>query len=145
MQNICMRFYFIMLKEKIMDTPDELKYSENDEWILVEGDTGTVGISDYAQDQLSDVVFVELLVDEGETVDQGDTIATVESVKAAADVYSPVSGKISEINDLLADSPELINTDPYGDAWMIRIILSDPSEVDDLMDADTYANLDREQ
>jgi glycine cleavage system H protein len=145
MQNICMRFYFIMLKEKIMDTPDELKYSENDEWILVEGDTGTVGISDYAQDQLSDVVFVELLVEEGETVDQGDTIATVESVKAAADVYSPVSGKISEINDLLADSPELINTDPYGDAWMIRIILSDPSEVDDLMDADTYANLDREQ
>jgi glycine cleavage system H protein len=140
-----MRFYFIMLKEKIMDTPDELKYSENDEWILVEGDTGTVGISDYAQDQLSDVVFVELLVEEGETVDQGDTIATVESVKAAADVYSPVSGKISEINDLLADSPELINTDPYGDAWMIRIILSDPSEVDDLMDADTYANLDREQ
>lgn len=127
-----------------MDTPDELKYSENDEWILVDGDTGTVGISDYAQDQLSDVVFVELLVDEGETVDQGDTIATVESVKAAADVYAPVSGKISEINNLLADSPELINADPYGDAWMIRIVLSDPSELDDLMDAETYANLDRE-
>lgn len=127
-----------------MDTPDELKYSENDEWILFDGDTGTVGISDYAQDQLSDVVFVELLVDEGEIVDQGDTIATVESVKAAADIYAPVSGKISEINNLLADSPELINADPYGDAWMIRIVLSDPSELDDLMDAETYANLDRE-
>jgi glycine cleavage system H protein len=139
-----MRFYLRIIKEKIMDTPDELKYSENDEWILVDGDTGTVGISDYAQDQLSDVVFVELLVDEGETVDQGDTIATVESVKAAADVYAPVSGNILEINNLLADSPELINADPYGDAWMIRIVLSDPSELDDLMDAETYANLDRE-
>jgi glycine cleavage system H protein len=127
-----------------MKTPSELKYSENDEWVRVDGDTGTVGITDYAQDQLSDVVFVELLVDEGETVDQGDTIATVESVKAAADIYAPVSGKITAINDELADSPELINFDPYGEAWILKIELSDLSELEELMDAETYSNLDRE-
>jgi glycine cleavage system H protein len=127
-----------------MKTPSELKYSENDEWVRVDGDTGTVGITDYAQDQLSDVVFVELLVDEGETVNQGDTIATVESVKAAADIYAPVSGKITAINDELADSPELINFDPYGEAWILKIELSDLSELEELMDAETYSNLDRE-
>ena len=127
-----------------MKTPSELKYSENDEWIRVDGDTGIVGITDYAQDQLSDVVFVELLVDEGETVDQGDTIATVESVKAAADIYAPVSGVITAINDELADSPELINSDPYGEAWMLKIEISDLSELEELMDAETYSNLDRE-
>jgi len=127
-----------------MKTPVALKYTENDEWILVEGEIGTIGITDYAQDQLSDVVFVEILVDEGETVDQGDTIATVESVKAAADVYAPVSGEIMAINDDLADSPELINADPYGEAWMIKILLGDPSELEDLMDADTYTNLERD-
>lgn len=127
-----------------MKTPSELKYSENDEWVRVDGYTGTVGITDYAQDQLSDVVFVELLVDEGETVDQGDTIATVESVKAAADIYAPVSGVITAINDELADSPELINSDPYGEAWMLKIEISDLSELEELMDAETYSNLDRE-
>jgi glycine cleavage system H protein len=127
-----------------MKTPPELKYSENDEWIRVDGNTATVGITDYAQDQLSDVVFVELLVDIGEEVYQGDTIATVESVKAAADVYAPVSGKITSINEDLADSPELINADPYGDAWMVQMSLSDPSELDDLMDAETYANKERD-
>jgi len=127
-----------------METPADLKYTENDEWIHVRGDKATVGITDYAQDQLSDIVFVELLVDEGETVDQGDTIATVESVKAAADVYAPVSGTVTAINDELADSPELINSDPFGEAWMIKIELSDPSELEDLMGADTYANLERD-
>jgi glycine cleavage system H protein len=127
-----------------MITPAELSYTENDEWIRVDGDSGTVGITDYAQDQLSDVVFVELLVDEGETVDMGDTIATVESVKAAADVYSPVRGTIVSINEDLMESPELINSDPYGDAWMVKITLADPSELEDLMDAETYANIDRD-
>jgi glycine cleavage system H protein len=127
-----------------MKTPPELKYSENDEWIRVDGDTATMGITDYAQDQLSDVVFVELLVDIGEEVKQGDTIATVESVKAAADVYAPVSGTISSINEDLSDSPELINADPYGDAWMVQIRISDSSELDDLMDAETYANKERD-
>jgi glycine cleavage system H protein len=127
-----------------MNTPQELKYTENDEWLRVEGDTATMGITDYAQDQLSDIVFVELLVDPGDSVDAGDAVATVESVKAAADVYAPVSGEITEINEDLDDSPEVVNSDPYGEAWMIKIEIAEPSEIDELMDADTYANLERE-
>ena len=127
-----------------MKTPTDLKYTDNDEWIRVDESIGTIGITDYAQDQLSDVVFVEILVDEGEEVEQGDTIATVESVKAAADVYAPVGGTVKTINEDLADSPELINSDPFGDAWMITIEFREPSEIDDLMDSDTYANLERD-
>ena len=127
-----------------METPNDLKYTENDEWVRVENSLGTVGITDYAQDQLSDIVFVEFLVDIGETFDQGDTIATVESVKAAADIYAPISGTIKSVNDELSDNPKLINADPYGDAWLIKIEISDPSELDDLLDAETYANLDRD-
>ena len=127
-----------------MKTPQDLKYTENDEWVRLAGKIGVVGISDYAQDQLSDIVFVELLVDEGDEVEQGDTIATVESVKAAADVYAPVSGEVTAINEDLADQPELINADPYGDAWLVKIELSDISEMDDLMDAEEYAARDKE-
>ena len=127
-----------------MKTPEELKYTENDEWIKVKGEIGTIGITDFAQDQLSDIVFVEFLVDQDESVDQGDTIATVESVKAAADIYAPVSGTIKALNEDLADSPELINADPYGEAWLIQLTLADPLELEDLMDADTYANLERD-
>jgi glycine cleavage system H protein len=127
-----------------MKTPEELKYTDNDEWIRVEGGVGTVGITDYAQDQLSDVVFVELLVDEGESVDQGDTIGTIESVKAAADVYAPVSGEINALNEDLADTPELVNQDPYGGAWLIKIKINDLSELDGLMDADEYAAREEE-
>jgi glycine cleavage system H protein len=126
-----------------MKTPKELKYSDNDEWIRVEGNIGTVGITDFAQDQLSDVVFVEILVDEGEEVDQGDTIATIESVKAAADVYAPVSGEITAINEDLADNPELVNSDPYGEAWLIKLKITDSSELDDLMDVEDYATRDK--
>jgi glycine cleavage system H protein len=126
-----------------MKTPKELKYSDNDEWIRVEGNIGTVGITDFAQDQLSDVVFVEILVDEGEEVDQGDTIATIESVKAAADVYAPVSGEITAINEDLADNPELVNSDPYGEAWLIKLKITDSSELDDLMDMEDYATQDK--
>jgi glycine cleavage system H protein len=127
-----------------MKTPDDLKYTENDEWVRTQGEVGTIGITDYAQDQLSDIVFVEFLVDQGESVDQGDTIATVESVKAAADIYAPVSGTITALNEELADSPELINADPFGEAWLIKLSISDPEELEDLMDADTYANLERD-
>jgi len=114
-------------------TPTDLKFTENDEWVRIEGDTATTGITDYAQDQLSDIVFVEYLLDEGDQGSKGDTCATVESVKAAADVYLPVSGEIVAVNEDLSDSPELINSDPYGDAWMYKIKLSDPSEVNDLI------------
>jgi len=118
--------------------PNDLKYTENDEWVRVEGDTATTGITDYAQDQLSDIVFVEYLLDEGDQGNKGDTCATVESVKAAADVYLPVSGEIIAINEDLSDNPELINSDPYGGAWMYKIKLSDPSEVNDLLDVAAY-------
>jgi glycine cleavage system H protein len=121
--------------------PTDLKYTENDEWVRVEGDTATTGITDYAQDQLSDIVFVEYLLDEGDQGNKGDTCATVESVKAAADVYLPISGEIIAVNEDLSDSPELINSDPYGGAWMYKIKLSDPSEVSDLLDVAAYQAL----
>ena len=127
-----------------MNTPADLKYSTNDEWIRVEGDIATMGITDYAQDQLSDIVFVEIVVFEGDSLDQGETCAVVESVKAAADVYMPVGGEITAINQQLTDSPELINQDPYGDAWLIKIKMMDSRELDGLMDADTYKNLERD-
>jgi glycine cleavage system H protein len=113
------------------------KYSEDHEWIRVEGDEGVVGISDYAQDQLSDVVYVEL-PEVGETFEQGDLFATVESVKAASDVYLPVAGEILALNEELEDSPELVNQDPYGEAWFVRIAISDPAELEELMSADAY-------
>ena len=113
------------------------KYDEEHEWIRVEGDEGVIGISDYAQDQLSDVVYVEL-PEVGDKFDRGDILAVVESVKAASDVYMPVSGEVLEVNDALEDSPELVNQDPYGEAWFVRITIADPSELDDLLDADAY-------
>ena len=127
-----------------MKTPADLKYSKNDEWIRVEGDIAIMGITDYAQDQLSDIVFVEIVAFEGDTLERGETCAVVESVKAAADVYMPVGGEITAINELLADSPEVINQDPYGDAWFMKIKMSDPGELDGLMDADTYKNQERD-
>ena len=127
-----------------MNTPGDLKYSTNDEWIRVEGDIVTMGITDYAQDQLSDIVFVEIVAFEGDSLDRGETCAVVESVKAAADVYMPVGGEITAINQQLTDSPELINQDPYGDAWLIKIKMADSRELDGLMDADTYKNLERD-
>ncbi len=118
-------------------TPENLKYTQNDEWF--DADTGRMGITDYAQDQLSDVVYVEFLVEVGDEVQKGDSVATVESVKAAADVYAPVSGKVVEINTDLTDNPEWVNEDPYGKAWMIRLEPTNPEELDELMDAEAYA------
>ncbi|MEE9188532.1 MAG: glycine cleavage system protein GcvH [Anaerolineales bacterium] len=121
-----------------MNIPPELKFTDNDEWIRIEGSSGTIGITDFAQDQLSDVVFVEIIAEPDETLDQGDACATVESVKAAADVYIPVGGTITAINEDLLDTPELVNTDPYGAAWMVKIEITDPIQLDGLLDADTY-------
>jgi glycine cleavage system H protein len=121
-----------------MNIPADLKYTRNDEWIRVEGSKGTVGITDYAQDQLSDIVFVEVVVAQGDSLHQGDSCATVESVKAAADVYAPASGAVTEVNDALPETPEQINTDPYGSAWLLKIELTDPGELDSLLDAETY-------
>jgi glycine cleavage system H protein len=116
---------------------DDLLYTRDDEWLRVEDDEATVGISDYAQDSLSDIVYLEF-PSVGESFGQGDTFGVVESVKAAADLYMPVSGEIVAVNEALLDQPELVNEDPYGEAWMVRIRLDDMSELDELMDAAAY-------
>lgn len=121
-----------------MNVPTDLKYTPNDEWIRVEGKIGTIGITDFAQDQLSDIVFVEIIVSEGDTVSMGDSCATLESVKAAADVYLPASGKVIAINETLPDAPETVNKDAFGAAWMVKIELSNPSELAKLLDAAAY-------
>lgn len=128
-----------------MNVPPSLKYTESNEWIQIEDQTATIGISDFAQSQLSDIVFVEIVVAEGDTVKKGASIATVESVKAAADVYTPLSGKIVAINEDLPAAPETINSDPYGAAWMIKLELSDPAELEGLMDAAAYERVISEQ
>jgi glycine cleavage system H protein len=121
-----------------MDIPEDLKFTGSDEWVRLEGNTATIGISDYAQDQLSDIVYLEIIVSEGDVVGKGDGIATVESVKAAADIYAPVGGTVTAINEILADTPELINTDPYGQAWMVKLDLADTGELEDMLDAAAY-------
>jgi glycine cleavage system H protein len=121
-----------------MKFPQDLKFTKNDEWIRVEGDQGTIGISDYAQQQLSDIVFVETTVAVGEQVAKGATCATVESVKAAAEVYLPVGGTVTGVNEDLPKTPEQINSDPFGAAWMVRIQIANPAELKDLLDAAAY-------
>ena len=123
-----------------MNTPANLKYAKSDEWF--DADSGKVGITDYAQSQLSDIVFVEILVDEGDTIEAGKPIASVESVKASAEIYSPASGKVSAINKDLPDKPEAINTDPYGAAWMIQL---EGASAGDLMDAAAYEKYGEER
>jgi len=121
-----------------MNVPANLKFTESDEWVLVEGNIATIGVSDYAQEQLSDIVYVEIVVSDGEDVKKSATVATIESVKAAADVNSPVSGKVISVNDKLADTPEVVNSDPYVKSWMVKIELKDPAELNALMDAAAY-------
>jgi glycine cleavage system H protein len=120
-----------------MASPAELKYTKEHEWVRVDGDTGTVGITDYAQDQLGDIVFVELPA-AGTSVKQMEKFGEIESVKAVSELYSPVTGEVVEANTTLGDSPQLVNDDPYGDGWMLRISLGDPSEIDKLLSAQDY-------
>jgi len=121
-----------------MNIPSDLKYTSTDEWVKLDGDVATMGVTDYAQDQLSDVVFVEITLGAGDQAKRNTTCVTLESVKAAADVNCAVSGEVVEANEDLAQSPELVNTDPYGAAWMLKIKLSNPSELDSMMDAAAY-------
>ena len=116
-----------------MNTPANLKYAKSDEWF--DADSGKVGITDYAQSQLSDIVFVEILVDEGDTIEAGKAIASVESVKASAEIYSPAAGKVFAVNKDLPNKPEAINSDPYGAAWMIQL---EGGSEGNLMDSDAY-------
>jgi len=122
------------------DIPSDLKYVASHEWIRVEGDVVTVGITDHAQELLGDVVFVEL-PEVGAELASGDDAGVVESVKAASDIYAPLSGEIVEVNELLVDAPETVNSDFYADGWFFKIKLSDTSELDGLMDAAAYAAL----
>ncbi len=128
-----------------MEFPTELKYSGSDEWVRVDGDNASIGVTDFAQDQLSDIVYFEVVVQVGDKVNAGDEVAIIESVKAAADIYSPVSGEVLAINETLPDNPELVNSDPYGEAWMLRVQLSDPSELDDKLDAAAYEQNTKER
>ena len=122
-----------------MEFPDELKYTEEHEWLLVEDELVTVGITDFAQDSLGDIVFVEL-PEVGTMLVAGKPFGVVESVKAVSDVYAPISGEVIEVNEELPDSPETLNTSPYEDGWMIKIKPSDLSQLQDLLDADDYAD-----
>jgi glycine cleavage system H protein len=124
--------------------PENAKYQESDEWIRVEGGEAVIGITDYAQDKLSDVVFVEL-PDVGKTFAKGAVFGVVESVKAAADLKMPAGGEIVAVNDALVDTPETVNEDPFGAGWMVRIKLSDPSDLDGLLDPAAYAKHSEER
>jgi glycine cleavage system H protein len=121
-----------------MSYPDDLRYSKEHEWVRVEDSHATIGITSFASDELGDIVFVEL-PEVGTTLAQFGTFGVVESVKAVSDLYSPVSGTVSEVNDALRDAPELLNGDPFGEGWIARVDLSDPTELDALMDADAYS------
>lgn len=120
-----------------MNTPRDLRYTSSHEWVRLRGKTATVGITDFAQAQLSDLTFVELPAKDDELA-AADEAAVVESVKAASDVYAPLTGKVVEINERVVEHPELINTDPYGEGWLFKLEVADPAEVEDLMDADQY-------
>ncbi len=121
-----------------MNIPKDLKYTKDHEWAKLDGDVVTVGITDYAQGELGDVVFVEL-PEVGTEIDVDESFGTIEAVKAVADLFSPVTGEVVETNsDILEDAPETINSDPYGDGWMVKIKLSDVSQYDGLMNADDY-------
>ncbi len=123
-----------------MEFPEDLKYTKEHEWIRPSGDTGTVGITDYAQSQLGDVVFLELPA-VGKVVKQGEHFGTIEAVKTVSGLFAPVSGEISEINPALAKTPELVNKDPYNEGWMIRMKISNRSELGKLLDASAYRKL----
>ncbi len=123
-----------------MKIPADLKYTQDHEWVRVEGETAVIGITDFAQGELGDVVFVEIET-EGEHLGKGDTFGTVEAVKTVSDLFMPVGGQVIEVNPALADEPELVNKDPYGAGWMIKAIMADPSELDELLSAGDYRKM----
>lgn len=120
-----------------MNIPEELKYTNDHEWVKVDGDIATIGITDFAQGELGDIVYVEIET-EGESLDAEEVFGTVEAVKTVSDLFMPVSGEVIEVNPVLEDAPETVNDSPYEDGWMIKVKLSDPSELDGLMSAEAY-------
>ncbi|MCK9325199.1 MAG: glycine cleavage system protein GcvH [Bacteroidales bacterium] len=123
-----------------MNVPDTLKYTQDHEWIRVEGEFAYVGVSDYAQSNLGDIVFVEVET-QGETLSKGDSFGNIEAVKAVEELYMPVSGEVIEINPALESTPEVVNKDPYGEGWMIKVRITEPAELDLLLDAGSYIKL----
>lgn len=120
-----------------MNIPAELKYTKDHEWVRVEGDVAVVGVTDYAQGELGDIVYIEIET-EGDNLNQEEVFGTVEAVKTVSDLFMPISGEIVEVNSSLSDAPETVNTDPYGNGWMIKIKISDKSQLDELLSADDY-------
>jgi glycine cleavage system H protein len=123
-----------------MNIPENLKYTKDHEWVLIEGDTATVGVTDFAQTELGDIVYVEIET-EGETLDQEETFGSVEAVKTVSDLFMPISGEVLEFNAGLEDAPEAVNSDPYGAGWMVKLKITEPSQIDGLLDAAAYAKL----
>ena len=123
-----------------MSVPADLKYTSEHEWIRVEGDEIVVGVTDFAQGELGDVVFIEIET-EGESLSKGDTFGTIEAVKTVSDLYMPVDGEVVEVNSALEDTPELVNSEPFAGGWMIRVKMKDPSQLDELLSADAYSAL----
>lgn len=128
------------LKITDMNVPEKLKYTKDHEWLRIEGNTGYIGITDFAQGELGDVVFIEIET-LGEKLSKGDVFGTIEAVKTVSDLFMPVSGEILEVNPALEDNPEVVNKDPYGAGWMVRISISDPADTKDLLDAAKYKEL----
>ncbi|HEY1850120.1 MAG TPA: glycine cleavage system protein GcvH [Candidatus Binataceae bacterium] len=124
----------------MMEAPPGLKYSKEHEWVATEESVATIGITDHAQEQLGEIVYIEL-PSVGEKISKDDPFGVVESVKAVSDIYAPVSGTVVEVNEDLPESPETVNEDPYGDGWLIKVKVSDPDDFDDLMDPDEYTEL----
>ncbi|MBX3069720.1 MAG: glycine cleavage system protein GcvH [Thermomicrobiales bacterium] len=120
-----------------MAVPADLKFTKSHEWVRVDGDTATVGLADFAQSELGDITYLEL-PEVGDSITAKDPLGVVESVKAASDIYAPVSGEVVERNEAAIDKPELVNQDPFGDAWLIKVRLSDTAQLDDLLDTDAY-------
>ena len=138
-QSVGKNFTFAQNIEK-MSVPENLKYTKDHEWVKIEGDTATVGLTAFAQGELGDIVYVEIET-EGESLDQEEVFGSVEAVKTVSDLFMPLSGEITEFNSNLEANPELVNSDPYGEGWMIKVKLSNPSEVEDLLDAAAYSAL----
>lgn len=120
-----------------MGAPKDLKYSKSHEWVRVDGDTATIGLGDYAQNELGDITYLEL-PDVGDSIVAGEPLGVVESVKAASDIYAPISGEVVEQNEAAVESPELVNQSPYGDAWLLKVKIADAAQLDELMDASAY-------
>lgn len=133
-------FKFAELNSENMNVPSNLKYTKDHEWVSVDGDIATVGITDFAQGELGDIVFVEIET-VGETIDKEEIFGSIEAVKTVSDLFMPVTGEIIEMNDEIESSPELVNNDPYGNGWMIKVRISDASELDSLLDAAAYEAL----